>query len=992
MYSAGDQQRSETTNPGEIYNENSANDIRNRIQELLDLYYPSGIPADNTPPVILTLSAPDDDTETSVSANLVVGFTKAVVIGTGNITLKNLTDATQATIAVTDASQVSIAGSVLTINPTANLLASKAYAIRIDATAIHDTAGNSFAGIANDTTWNFTTQSANSGLFTWDGTNNSWTSAHWNAGAPLVSGPAGDNNHNFATINGGTVTFAASDTFGNAGAMSSPVITINSGGTLASGGFFNTMWDITLNGGTLLANGGVNDPSGAFALKGTVTIGGSVASNISVGAGTNNTVSLGISTGGFTTFNVADVTASTAPDLTISTVLNNNSNVASGLIKTGAGTLVLTGNNTYTGGTTLSGGILQIGAGSTSGALLSNTNITNNATLVFNRSDASSFSGSIGGSGTVTKQGAGTLTLSGNNTYTGTTTVSGGVLSLATGLIYSNLGFPDKQITINGGATVAVGGWGDAATAGLGQVSFSSYNIVVNNGTIQYTGGYENGNLDRGFTIGANGATLDAAGGANTFTLNQGRNFGIASNDSGTLTLTGSSNGVLNLNLGGAGALVKSGTGTWTLTGNDTYTGGTTVNGGTLTLQAAGQAGIIRGSLNINSGATVNVDTNWSLGYGGPLGPYGGAGLSVNAITINGGVLNFTGNFDSNAGTTASTITMTGGSISGSDFGWYQANTTTPLLQTLASSSRATVSAGIGLRLGGDSNNLTFNVASGTTSAGIDLLVSGAISRATAGDGTAGGGIIKTGGGTMVLSGANTYTGATTVSMGTLALVGGSQASPITVSGGASLGFTLGSPTTSTSSFNLTAGTIKITGTPTLASYTLITSSSGITGTPALAAPISGYQLQKVGNTLILVNPFASWAATPAFGLAPGNQGATANPDNDSVNNLLEYVLNGNPSIPDAAILPTLAVTATDFEFTYSRSDASLADTIQTFEYGSNLAGWTPVLIPAGPGVSTVGIATVTITDTGATDSVKISIPRSANAGGKLFGRLKVVK
>lgn len=47
LYGVGDQQRSEATNPGEIYNENSANDIGNRVQELLDLYYPNGRPVND---------------------------------------------------------------------------------------------------------------------------------------------------------------------------------------------------------------------------------------------------------------------------------------------------------------------------------------------------------------------------------------------------------------------------------------------------------------------------------------------------------------------------------------------------------------------------------------------------------------------------------------------------------------------------------------------------------------------------------------------------------------------------------------------------------------------------------------------------------------------------------------------------------------------------------------------------------------------------------
>jgi autotransporter-associated beta strand protein len=226
---------------------------------------------------------------------------------------------------------------------------------------------------------------------------------------------------------------------------------------------------------------------------------------------------------------------------------------------------------------------------------------------------------------------------------------------------------------------------------------------------------------------------------------------------------------------GGSKPLTWFGPGTLTLTSAaNTYTGGTTINGGTLTLPPIGALpngpGIIRGNLTINAGGTVNADTNWSLGYGGPLLPYGGAGLSVTAITINGGALNFTGSPSIDAGTAASSITMTGGSIGGVNFGWYGSNSANPTLQTLASSSRATVSAGIGLRLGSDSNKLMFDVASGSTVDGTDLLVSGAISRSTVVDGTAGGGLTKTGAGSLTLSGTNTYTGTTTVSAGTLTI------------------------------------------------------------------------------------------------------------------------------------------------------------------------------------------------------------------------------
>jgi autotransporter-associated beta strand protein len=107
-------------------------------------------------PVISTRNPADNATGVAVGANLVATFSENIVKGTGNITIKNLTDGTQTTIAVTDA-QVTVSGATLTINPTANLLPGKNYAIQIAATAIDDTVGNSFAGISDDTTWNFVT-------------------------------------------------------------------------------------------------------------------------------------------------------------------------------------------------------------------------------------------------------------------------------------------------------------------------------------------------------------------------------------------------------------------------------------------------------------------------------------------------------------------------------------------------------------------------------------------------------------------------------------------------------------------------------------------------------------------------------------------------------------------------------------------------------------------------------------------------------------------
>jgi hypothetical protein len=139
------------------YNENSALAITNRVQELIDLYYPNGRPTTITGPVVGNFSPTDNATNVALDADLVVTFNKAVVRGTGNITLVNLTDGTSTNIAITNTTQISIAGEVLTINPTANLLPNKTYAVQIDPTALDGVVTNSFAGITDTTTWNFTT-------------------------------------------------------------------------------------------------------------------------------------------------------------------------------------------------------------------------------------------------------------------------------------------------------------------------------------------------------------------------------------------------------------------------------------------------------------------------------------------------------------------------------------------------------------------------------------------------------------------------------------------------------------------------------------------------------------------------------------------------------------------------------------------------------------------------------------------------------------------
>ncbi|MBI5683511.1 MAG: autotransporter-associated beta strand repeat-containing protein, partial [Verrucomicrobia bacterium] len=98
------------------------------------------------------------------------------------------------------------------------------------------------------------------------------------------------------------------------------------------------------------------------------------------------------------------------------------------LYKIGAGTLVLSGNNSYSGATVISNGVVQVGNGGVAGTLGSGA-VTNSGLLVFNRGDTVyTNTASIAGAGAVLSIGTGMVTFAGVNTYGGGTWVSNGVL------------------------------------------------------------------------------------------------------------------------------------------------------------------------------------------------------------------------------------------------------------------------------------------------------------------------------------------------------------------------------------------------------------------------------------------------------------------------------------------------------------------------------------------------------------------------------------
>jgi autotransporter-associated beta strand protein len=213
-------------------------------------------------------------------------------------------------------------------------------------------------------------------------------------------------------------------------------------GIISNGGIIKTGVGQHLFSGANTYIGGTTIQQGTLQL-GNASALGSTTATLTVNGGlldiNNQTVSVGNLTGsGGTIYNNGNA----ARTFTIGNgggtggnfqgVIANNTNAGAGslaLVKTAAGSIILSGNNTYTGATLISGGVLQIGNGGTTGSLATSA-LTNNATLIYNRSNDFSVGYVISGSGQLIKQGAGMMTLTTAAAYTGDTTISAGTLKL----------------------------------------------------------------------------------------------------------------------------------------------------------------------------------------------------------------------------------------------------------------------------------------------------------------------------------------------------------------------------------------------------------------------------------------------------------------------------------------------------------------------------------------------------------------------------------
>ncbi len=786
-----------------------------------------------------------------------------------------------------------------------------------------------------------------------------------------------------------------------------------------------------------------------WAVSGTInSTGGSAQTLPSTVTLNNGTLSGVISTGGnaqygtyFANFPVATITANGASNiinaaniglgstLTLATPLSSDAlsvssaigvvsgQVAGGVTKTGAGTVTLTGTNAYTGNTTLTAGTLNLGVAESvnvSGPLgkqLANaagTIILNGGTLQYSAANNNDYSGRFStaasqaynvdtnsqsvtwatalssSGGTLSKSGAGTLTLTGPNTYSGSTTISAGTLQIGSagtlgagayaGAIAISLG-ATLQDSSSAGQTLsgAISGGGailkDTNTSDLsltntgntysGTTTVSAGRILVSAPT----------NLSSGAT------SLVQSGIGQFFIINSNATFSNNFNLNGTGYGEGDSQGNFDGGIRADGTNTLSGT--ITLSGNARI-GAFGAAANTVSGKITGSAAIEFYGMNSgNNSAEVFTISNSANDYTGATtitnSNYASAVLTGVSTTLKLGASNVIPD-GASAGNVAFSINGTNPN-----------NTVTLDLNGFSDTiNGTTVNAGANAKI--------TNSATGTSvlTIGANNIIStfgGTITDAGVGKTLA---ITKTGTGTLTLTGANTYIGNTTVSAGTLALVGGSQTSLITVNNLASLGFTLGSGTSSTSTVNFSAGsTVKITGTPAPAtSYTLMTASSFAGITPVLATAINGFKLQVVGgNTLQLVPAagYSTWAAINAPGSAPG-----LDYDGDGVTNAVEYILGGDKDTNDLSKLPTVDASGTDLVFTFKRAQSSIdGTTTVAIQVGTTLAAWPDSYnVPETAQANNPGVTVQKDTPAVGTDTVTLRVVKAPDA--TKFARLVV--
>ena len=469
-----------------------------------------------------------------------------------------------------------------------------------------------------------------------------------------------------------------------------------------------------------------------------------------------------------------------------------------------AGTLTLTGSNVLTDGgilvtpavganaTLITGGTLTSGNGNDLIVIQNNTNASGAVSIASTIADKTAATA-------LTKSGSGTLYLTNaGNTYTGVTYVNGGILNVA-----------------------ALGNINTASSIGAGSAAGSAGDLVLNSGTLQYTGATPT-STNRSYTLTTAGGGFDASG-AGSLTISGSMVVSGASVTQGgaqLLTLSGTGAGTLSGSIvNGAGnydytALTKNGAGTWTLSGSNSYTGFTTINAGTLVAANPSALGNQNGTNVVNSALVVMNGGSLDLATDTSINPYNvvmaasSTILSDKATAASSGITQTLGflTIGNNTLTVNQGANVSGGSpivafgqVNLRGDSTISANTANVQINGAVLDTNHLAGATHTLTLTNNTGGVSAilgNISNGGSNVG--NLLGGVANTAGASSGGVGGGIVaitKSGTGTWILAGTNSYTGATTVSAGILNIQSnsalgtglGNSSSGATVTSGATL-------------------------------------------------------------------------------------------------------------------------------------------------------------------------------------------------------------
>ena len=594
--------------------------------------------------------------------------------------------------------------------------------------AVNGVSGTGNVTITNSSngTVNLTGTVDNAGTITNDGSGNNATTISGNLGAN-VSGVTQNSSTSSLLLSGNNASYTGGVTITSG--------TVKVGSNNALGG--NSSAVTVATAGTLDVNGTTMTATNALTLNGSSTLTNSSATEatyagqVTLGAAK----SIGGALGGNLT--LSGGVANGGKALT----LNPSANTLTVAGVSGTGNVTIT--NSSTGSVTVSGAVNNVGT------------ITNNGT----GSNATTLSGNLGANVTGVTQNSATssLLLSGDNTnYAGSVTVSSGVLKLG-----SNNALTNSTVSVNAASGVALDLNGTTITnaktltlQGTGITATTSGAIYNSNATAATYNG--------ALTLG--GATTIGTGSGGDITLGGAINSGSALTITGnastgrTVTLNGNLSGAMGINMG------ETATGLTNL--NTLVLGGTNTNSGILKISS----GTVKAMSSNALSASGILQSGGSNSYNSKLQLTAGQNYNMSSLSIGGIMV-----FDSTDTSNATTITFANsGGITGSNDKALTANAGVSVVVNGAFDLGTTQGQNRFVLLGGAGNFVFNNAISAVYNTGSNASFTGGISMQ--------------GSGTVSLNAANTYTGNTKISSGTVKLGNadalGSSASSVVMTGG----------------------------------------------------------------------------------------------------------------------------------------------------------------------------------------------------------------